>query len=129
MSKQPTQSQVSKAEEQKFYDSPIDFGKLENYEIVEQIGRGKYSIVFRGVNMQSGKPVVLKVLKPAKKNKYKREILVMRQFDHPNIIKLKDVLKNPFRNTYTLVTDYFPHDKFEDYWLRFTQESLKTYMR
>jgi len=36
----------------------ITYGKLEDYEIIRKLGRGKYSDVFEGVKMSTGQPVV-----------------------------------------------------------------------
>ena len=49
----------------------------EHYEIVCKLGRGKYSDVFKGVDTDTGKTVVIKVLKPVKKKKIRREVMVL----------------------------------------------------
>lgn len=43
------------------------FGFPDNYEIIKKIGRGKYSDVFEGMNTVNDSRVVIKVLKPGKK--------------------------------------------------------------
>ena len=48
----------------------------EAYEIVRKEGRGKYSEVFSGVQQPSGEQCIIKILKPVKKKKIKREIKV-----------------------------------------------------
>jgi len=48
----------------------------DNYEVVRKIGRGKYSDVFEGVNKDNER-VVIKVLKPVKKKKVRREIKIL----------------------------------------------------
>ena len=48
---------------------------------------------------------------------------------HPNVLRLLDVVKNPAVNTYTLVSEYFPHEDFDKYRLNFTPALLKSYMR
>ena len=47
----------------------IEWGNQENYEIIKKIGRGKYSEVFEGININNDQRVVIKVLKPVKKKK------------------------------------------------------------
>lgn len=37
---------------------------MQNHEIMEKIGRGKYSDVFKCINTDTGKHAVIKVLKP-----------------------------------------------------------------
>lgn len=45
------------------------WGAPDDYEVIRKIGRGKYSEVFEGVNVVSGDPIVIKILKPVKKKK------------------------------------------------------------
>ena len=45
--------------------------------MVRKIGRGKYSEVFEGVNILNDQPCVIKVLKPVKRKKIKREIKIL----------------------------------------------------
>lgn len=50
---------------------------LNDYEIDVKVGRGKYSEVFQGVQMKTGNKIVIKMLKPVKKKKIKREIKIL----------------------------------------------------
>jgi casein kinase II subunit alpha len=68
----------------------------DNYEIVRKIGRGKYSEVFEGVNIMNNEKCVIKVLKPVKKKKIKREIKILQNLaGGPNIVSLLDVVRDP----------------------------------
>ena len=49
----------------------------EPYEAICKIGRGKYSEVFEGLDNRNGMKVILKVLKPVKKRKIRREIRIL----------------------------------------------------
>ena len=67
----------------------------DNYEIVKKIGRGKYSEVFEGINVANNEKCVVKVLKPVKKKKIKREIKILQILSGgPNIIALLDVVRD-----------------------------------
>ncbi len=44
----------------------------ERYQIVKKVGRGKYSEVFKGIDMETGKPISIKYLKPVRFKKIKR---------------------------------------------------------
>jgi casein kinase II subunit alpha len=67
----------------------------DNYEIVRKIGRGKYSEVFEGINVVNNEKCVVKVLKPVKKKKIKREIKILQILSGgPNIIALLDVVRD-----------------------------------
>ena len=67
------------------------WGSLDKYEIVRKLGRGKYSEAFEGVivdgSMVEDNKCVIKVLKPVKKKKIKREIKILQNLvGGPNII-------------------------------------------
>ena len=59
-------------------------------------GRGKYSEVFEGINITNYQKCVIKVLKPVKKKKIKREIKILQNLSGgPNIVALLDVVRDP----------------------------------
>lgn len=45
---------------------------MEQYEVMEKIGRGKYSDVFKCMNSKTDTPAVLKFLKPVRDSKIRR---------------------------------------------------------
>ena len=47
-------------------------GSPERYQIVKKVGRDKYSEVFKGIDMETGKPISIKYLKPVRFKKIKR---------------------------------------------------------
>lgn len=52
-----------------YYDyenSEIDFGFQDDYEFCAKLGRGRYSEVFKGVNLLNNDSCVVKILKPGK---------------------------------------------------------------
>ena len=73
---------------------------MDNYAIVKKLGRGKYSHVFLGVNQKTKKHVAIKVLLPIKPEKIKREYHLLKSLDHPNVIKILDIVKSaPLRTS------------------------------
>ncbi len=69
---------------------------LDDYEIKEKIGRGKFGLVKYGINKKTKEPVAIKIM--AKKNMdssdfelARTEIDILKVSQHPNIIKLFDV--------------------------------------
>ncbi len=44
----------------------IEFGFQDDYEFCTKLGRGRYSEVFKGVNLMDNREVVVKILKPGK---------------------------------------------------------------
>lgn len=69
-------------------------------------GRGKYSEVFEGINVVNYQKCVIKVLKPVKKKKIKREIKILQNLSGgPNIVALLDVVRDQQVNQSSLQYD------------------------
>eukprot|EP00796_Vickermania_ingenoplastis_P006245 gene6245-4494_t len=78
-----------------------------HYELLQKVGRGKYSEVFRGRQKRNGCICVLKILKPVAYRKIQREIMILKMMcGGPNVVRLLDVLKHPPTDTPVLVTEY-----------------------
>ncbi len=74
----------------------INWGDQDDYQIVRKLGRGKYSEVFQGINVTNNTNCVIKVLKPVKKKKIRREIKILENLRGcENIICLQAVVKDP----------------------------------
>ena len=72
----------------------VNWGEQEDYEVLRKIGRGKYSEVFEGVNVVNNSKCVVKILKPVKKKKIKREIKILQNLaGGTNIIRLLDIVR------------------------------------
>ncbi|XP_010497253.1 PREDICTED: cell division control protein 2 homolog [Camelina sativa] len=75
---------------------------LERYEIVELIGEGSFSKVYKALDKITGEYVALKKLKLDRYREAeisvpenaKREINILKEMNHPNIINLKEVVVN-----------------------------------
>ncbi|XP_016147721.1 casein kinase II subunit alpha'-like [Sinocyclocheilus grahami] len=75
----------------------------DDYQLVRKLGRGKYSEVFEAININSNDRVVVKILKPVKKKKIKREIKILENLrGGTNIIRLVDTVKDPVMYDYSL---------------------------
>ena len=81
-----------------------------NYEVKKKIGRGKYSDVFEGINIKNNTKCCIKMLKPVKKKKIQREILILQNLSgssNKNIIQLLDYVRDPISKTPSLIFEYF----------------------
>lgn len=101
---------------------------MNNYVVHGKLGRGKYSHVLEGTDKTNNKPVAIKVLLPIRKDKIRREYHLLKQLDHPNIIKLKDIVKCSHLRTTTLVMEYFPHQDFRELYPTLSLSDIKRYM-
>uniref|UniRef100_A0A8W4FEV0 Casein kinase II subunit alpha n=1 Tax=Sus scrofa TaxID=9823 RepID=A0A8W4FEV0_PIG len=79
------------------YESHVpSWGNQDDYQLVRKLGRGKYSEVFEAINITNNERVVVKILKPVKKKKIKREVKILENLrGGTNIIKLIDTVKDP----------------------------------
>jgi casein kinase II subunit alpha len=90
------------------------YSDIENYEIVDKIGRGKYSNVYSGVNMVKGTEVAVKIFKPVKKSKIKREVKILNLLKGgPNIIEIQDVIRDSATKTPTIITEFINQGEIE----------------
>lgn len=112
------------------YDNlSIDWGDQEDYEVIRKIGRGKYSEVFSGVNMNTNSMCVIKILKPVKKKKIKREIKILQNLcGGKNIIKLLDVVRDPQSKTPSLVFEHVNNTDFKVLYPTLTDYDIRYYI-
>lgn len=72
--------------------------KIDNYHLGIEIGHGSYAVVRSGTNKTTGQKIAIKVYEKYKlissqrKNCVNREIKILQKFDHPNIVKLHEVI-------------------------------------
>ncbi|CDS12448.1 Putative Pkinase-domain-containing protein [Lichtheimia ramosa] len=112
------------------YDNlQVQWGLQDNYEIIRKVGRGKYSEVFEGVNITNGEKCVIKVLKPVKKKKIKREIKILQNLaGGPNVVALLDVVRDPQSKTPALISEYVNNTDFKILYPRFVDYDIRFYM-
>ncbi|XP_026124011.1 casein kinase 2, alpha prime polypeptide a isoform X1 [Carassius auratus] len=101
----------------------------DDYQLVRKLGRGKYSEVFEAININSNDRVVVKILKPVKKKKIKREIKILENLrGGTNIIRLVDTVKDPVSRTPALVFEYINNTDFKDLYQRLTDFDIRFYL-
>ncbi|CAE8603868.1 unnamed protein product [Polarella glacialis] len=107
----------------------VKWGNLDDYEVVKKIGRGKYSEVFAGFHIPTDKKVVIKILKPVKKKKVKREIKICQAVSKgPNIVALLDVVRDPLTRTPCLVYEFVNSQDWKTLYPTFAPYDIKFYM-
>lgn len=76
-------------------------GKIEDYKIIKEIGKGAYAVVKSAIHKATGVKYAIKIyekyklMDPAKKTAVKREIQILKQIDHKNIVKMYEVIDAP----------------------------------
>uniref|UniRef100_A0A3Q1LSG3 Casein kinase II subunit alpha n=3 Tax=Bos TaxID=9903 RepID=A0A3Q1LSG3_BOVIN len=101
----------------------------DDYQLVRKLGRGKYSEVFEAINITNNEKVVVKILKPVKKKKIKREIKILENLrGGPNIITLADIVKDPVSRTPALVFEHVNNTDFKQLYQTLTDYDIRFYM-
>ena len=79
---------------------------LDSYEVNYEIGSGAFSKVYEVKEKASGdiracKYIIKKDFQEEDIKKFEKEIAILREYDHPNIIKLYDYFSTP--NSFYLI--------------------------
>lgn len=112
-----------------YENSIIDWGNHDDYQLVRKLGRGKYSEVFEGVNIVTNEKCVVKILKPVKKKKIKREIRILENLRNgTNIIELQAVVKDPISRTPALIFEYVNNVDFKLLFQTLTDYDIRYYL-
>lgn len=73
----------------------VIWGSQDHYDVLEQVGKGKYGEVFLGVEVCTNREVVIKIMRPVKEQRLRREIKILQLMSGgPNIIKLLEVVRD-----------------------------------
>lgn len=106
----------------------IEWGKISQYEIVNKIGRGKYSEVFSGRCVGNDKCCVIKVLKPVKMKKIYRELKILTNLTGgPNVIALYDIVQDKDSRIPALIFEEVKNMDFRTLYPRFTLSDIQYY--
>lgn len=76
----------------------------------KRIGKGSFSTIYKAFNTQDNKDYAIKEVlidKKSIKSNVKREFLVLKKLNHPNIVKLHDLIIDTNYNNIYFVFDYF----------------------
>eukprot|EP00127_Corallochytrium_limacisporum_P001130 Clim_evm4s41 gene=Clim_evmTU4s41 len=88
------------------------FGKSESYRKLNKLGEGTYAHVFKGISSITGETVALKEINLDQEEGAPctaiREISLLRELKHSNIVTLHDIIHTPAQ--LTLVFEYLPLD-------------------
>ncbi|WRX30974.1 Protein kinase domain - like 10 [Theobroma cacao] len=107
----------------------VQWGDQDHYEVVRKVGRGKYSEVFEGISVINNEKCIIKILKPVKKKKIKREIKILQNLcGGPNIVKLLDVVRDHHSKTPSLIFEYVNSTDFKVLYPTLTDYDIRYYI-
>lgn len=66
--------------------------KLAKYKVIEKVGEGTYGVVFKAIDITTGKLVAIKRIRLEREEEgvpstTLREIALLKQLSHPNVVK------------------------------------------
>lgn len=108
----------------------------ESYKMIDKVGQGTYSNVYKALDRDTGEIVALKKVRfntsePESIKFMAREIMILQRLDHPNVVKLKGLATSRMQYSIYLVFDFMQTDlariiaRPEE---RLTEPQVKCYM-
>jgi len=87
--------------------------KIDKYRKIEKIGEGTYGLVYKAKNQKTGEIVAMKKIRLESEDEGTpstavREISILKQLQHPNIVQLYDVIHT--ETSLTLIFEYMDQD-------------------
>nr|CAH7743137.1 unnamed protein product [Callosobruchus chinensis] len=103
---------------------------INDYSLIKRIGHGKYSIVFEGLHEPTNEHVVIKMLKPVRKRKVKREIKILECLrGGVNIVRLLAAVNIPQMDLTALVFELLiSHEDFKNVYLTLSESDSRFYL-
>ncbi|AFZ81353.1 protein kinase domain-containing protein [Theileria equi strain WA] len=90
---------------------------VENFKCLNKISEGTYGTVYRALDRETGEIVALKHIKYHDVQwkegfpiTYLREISILLELKHPNILSVREVVTNKKRDQYYMVMEYVEHE-------------------
>lgn len=86
-------------EEKLSRQATVEYPNLNNYEVLEKMGEGAFSVVYKARHVVTGNLVAIKILRKYQMDKAQRqavlkEVIIMRQLNHPNIVKFIEFIES-----------------------------------
>lgn len=100
----------------------VTWGSQDKYEVLRQLGKGKYGEVYEAINLQqrgrgfgdNGR-CVIKIMRPVKEHRLRREVKILQHVSGgPNIVQLLEVVRDPETKTPSFVFDLVNAISFKD---------------
>jgi len=107
----------------------ITWSSPDDYSILKKIGRGKYSNVFLGVQISTGKKVCIKTLIPVRRRKIRREVKILQNLQGgPNIVRFIAPVQNNLHGCKALIFEYIDNVPFNELDGILTDEDVRYYV-
>ncbi|XP_012787736.1 casein kinase II subunit alpha-like [Sorex araneus] len=106
-----------------------EWGNLDDYKLIQKLGRGNYSEVYEAIKVSTNEKVAVKMLHPIKAQKIKREIAILENLrGGPNIIMLTATVKSPRSGTPALVFEHVNNTHYKKLYQILTDYDIRFYI-
>ena len=83
----------------------------KRFEHIEKLGEGTYGIVYKAKDLKNNTIVAIKKIRLENEDEgipstAMREIAILKELDHPNIIKLIDIIYEPEKQRLDLIFEF-----------------------
>ena len=95
---------------------------INDYKLIEQIGKGSYGEVWRGINSHKNNNVAIKISKKSIKNILKMEIIILRHLKHLKVVPSVKYFGQTLNFDYIIME--LLGDKIDDYYFGITEQTL-----
>ena len=107
----------------------VEWGTQEQHQLVQKLGDGKYSEVFEAINITNNETYAVKMLKPVKEKKIRREIKILENLQGgPNVITLQRVTNDSVTNDPHLILEYVNNTNFRELYQTLTDYDIRHYV-
>lgn len=98
-------------EERKQQARKPQYPGLDRFRLGEKMGDGAFSVVYKATDVQTGQDVAIKIarkqdISPSQRSSILKEVAIMRQLNHKNVVTLIDFFESP--DHYFIVLELIP---------------------
>jgi len=115
----PSTSYLLEPEDEKAIENhPMWTERLKHYLVGPTLGKGGTSVVKLALDKNTNKKVAMKILKPKFAKTAKKELKILRELDHKNIVKVYDWFDHVIwdkKETSVFALEYAEHGELTDY--------------
>lgn len=98
------------------------------YYLIKNVGRGKYSTVYKGL-YQKKKDVAVKILVPTSSKNYLKEVMILDNLlGGPNIVQQTDTILDPHTGIYSLVSEWVEFHNWSAIYFSLTVDDSRLYL-
>jgi cyclin-dependent kinase 2 len=92
----------------------VNTGRVR-YERIEKLGEGTYGVVYKAKDLYKNEIVAIKKIRLENEDEgmpstAMREIAILKELGHPNIVHLRDVIYQPTEKKLSLIFEYLDYD-------------------